>query len=484
MSRQSLGEMLQRRLLFVGLVAAGLLTPTLASAQSDLDEAYQKEFAHLEAQKRALKKRLKILENDRKQAVEEAERKRDHLQGELTALRQTRDDLKRQLRKLDERSKSNGQGPEILERTFKQASSTLADYPMEFQPPEEPGQYKGALPTLFVRGTDAIERSRSIRVGSGEFFLPDGTKTDGEIVRIGHVAAYGLSEDHAGALAPAGKGRLKLWDEPTADTARAVADGESPGTLETFLFESLDEEVDQKAEETWYQTVQNGGIVAWVIVGLGLLGVLMVLARAVTLAWTGSNARRVVREVTGQVADGQSSDALEYCEEASGAASRILSTALDNITRDRGEIEDLVSEAMMREAPRIERFGSAILVLAAVAPLLGLLGTVTGMIATFDIITEFGTGDPRMLSGGISEALITTQFGLAVAIPLLLVGNLLKGWAERIQSRLERGALRVVNLVELGTAESAEPEAAPSDVPTPESDGGDRDANSEALGAI
>ncbi|MFB6373636.1 MAG: MotA/TolQ/ExbB proton channel family protein, partial [Bradymonadaceae bacterium] len=316
------------------------------------------------------------------------------------------------------------------------------------------------------------------------FFLPDGTKTEGKIVRVGHVAAYGISKKHAGALAPAGKGRLKLWKKPTADTARAVADGKSPGTLETFLFESLDKEVEQKAEEGWYQTVNNGGVVAWVIVALGLLGVLMVLARAVTLGWVGSNARRVVRDVTQQVADGDYGDALAYCENARGAASRILGTALGNITRDREEIEDLVSEAMMREAPRIERFGAAILVLAAVAPLLGLLGTVTGMISTFDIITEFGTGDPRMLSGGISEALITTQFGLAVAIPLLLVGNLLKGWAERIQGRLERGALRVVNLVDLGTTESADPEAAPADVPTPESDGGDRDTNSEALGAI
>jgi biopolymer transport protein ExbB len=68
------------------------------------------------------------------------------------------------------------------------------------------------------------------------------------------------------------------------------------------------------------------------------------------------------------------------------------------------------------------------------------------MIATFDVITQFGTGDPQLLSGGISEALLTTQMGLAVAIPTLLIGNLLASWADRITSNLEVSALRMVNI--------------------------------------
>jgi biopolymer transport protein ExbB len=99
----------------------------------------------------------------------------------------------------------------------------------------------------------------------------------------------------------------------------------------------------------------------------------------------------------------------------------------------------------MHESGRLDRFGSVILVIAAVAPLLGLLGTVTGMIATFDIITEFGTGDPKLLSGGISIALVTTELGLIVAIPVLMVGNLLSGWAERIKDSMEHSALHVIN---------------------------------------
>ena len=86
------------------------------------------------------------------------------------------------------------------------------------------------------------------------------------------------------------------------------------------------------------------------------------------------------------------------------------------------------------------------MVIAAVAPLLGLLGTVTGMIGTFDVITQFGTGDPKMLSGGISEALVTTQMGLIVAIPMLLLGNLLGARATTLLDQVERGTMRLVNV--------------------------------------
>ena len=102
----------------------------------------------------------------------------------------------------------------------------------------------------------------------------------------------------------------------------------------------------------------------------------------------------------------------------------------------------------MNENRALDRFASFILVIAAVAPLLGLLGTVTGMIHTFDIITVHGTGDPKLLSGGISEALVTTMLGLIVAIPLILLGNLSNGWAENIKDSMEQSALHVVNLFE------------------------------------
>ncbi|MFW6415628.1 MAG: MotA/TolQ/ExbB proton channel family protein [Thermodesulfobacteriota bacterium] len=89
----------------------------------------------------------------------------------------------------------------------------------------------------------------------------------------------------------------------------------------------------------------------------------------------------------------------------------------------------------------IERSTGTILVLAAIAPLLGLLGTVAGMVTTFDVIAKFGTGDAKAMASGISEALLTTQTGLVVAVPGLVMGNFLKRRVESVKGRMERFCL-------------------------------------------
>ena len=138
-------------------------------------------------------------------------------------------------------------------------------------------------------------------------------------------------------------------------------------------------------------------------------------------------------------------EALEATKQLKGSTSRVVAAAVRNLDRDREHIEDIVAEQILHESSHLNRFGTFIIVIAAVSPLLGLLGTVTGMISTFDIITEFGTGDPKLLSSGISIALVTTEVGLAVAIPALIFGNLLSGWAESIKDDMEKAALHVMN---------------------------------------
>jgi biopolymer transport protein ExbB len=103
----------------------------------------------------------------------------------------------------------------------------------------------------------------------------------------------------------------------------------------------------------------------------------------------------------------------------------------------RGADEDLLREAILRAFAPASRGLSAIAILASIAPLLGLLGTVTGMIETFDAITLYGTGNPRPLAEGISEALITTQAGLIVALPTLLACNYLTRRTEKLRREAE-----------------------------------------------
>jgi biopolymer transport protein ExbB len=154
----------------------------------------------------------------------------------------------------------------------------------------------------------------------------------------------------------------------------------------------------------------------------------------------------VSEDVSTFVRKGLLDEAIARCASYKNATSRVLAATIRNLDRDREHLEDIISESILHENSYLDRFGSMIIIIAAVAPLLGLLGTVTGMISTFDIITEFGTGDPKLLSGGISEALVTTELGLIVAIPALIFGNLLSGWAENIKEDMEKAALSVTNL--------------------------------------
>jgi biopolymer transport protein ExbB len=113
----------------------------------------------------------------------------------------------------------------------------------------------------------------------------------------------------------------------------------------------------------------------------------------------------------------------------------------------REDMENALQEAILNEVPRLERFLSTLGMLATIAPLLGLLGTVTGMINTFHMITYYGTGDPRMMSSGISEALVTTMVGLVVAIPLMLAHTLISRRVESTIGQMEEKAVSFVNQV-------------------------------------
>jgi biopolymer transport protein ExbB len=125
----------------------------------------------------------------------------------------------------------------------------------------------------------------------------------------------------------------------------------------------------------------------------------------------------------------------------------VLKAGLGARGEERETLESVLQEAILKELPRLERFLPAINITGAIAPLLGLLGTVTGMISTFHVVTLYGTGDPRMMSGGISEALVTTELGLAVAIPIMLAHTFLSRRVEHIVGDMEEKAVALTNII-------------------------------------
>jgi len=163
------------------------------------------------------------------------------------------------------------------------------------------------------------------------------------------------------------------------------------------------------------ERIQQGGPVGYTIIGLGIFALLLGIARWVAVSITS-------RKVAAQ----KNSDRVNR----GNPLGRVLSVFEENRQADAETLELKLDEAVLRESSKIQRFMWIVKTVSVVAPLLGLLGTVTGMIKTFQAITLFGAGDPKMMAGGISEALVTTMLGLITAIPLVLLYDTLSNGAR------------------------------------------------------
>lgn len=431
-----------------------------------LDAAYQKEFAYLLAEKEALQQRLGAEKGRASSALTTARRELDQLQGKLVRLQTQAENDEEALRDIERSAQVALEGEEMVSNAVFQARSSLERPGYELAEAEADTLQAQApvLGAAFAEGISRIQQGRSVWKGSGLYFLQDGTQVQGDVLYIGNVASYGLSNAGSGSLKPVGQQRLQLWREGGRSTADAVKGGALPDTLGIFLYESTKKAIVEAPEKTWAGYVEAGGPAGLVIILLGLLAIILVIARSISLALVGGSGQAFIEKVAAELRAGRADAALALAKTGRGAIGRVAQSIVANFARPREELEDVVGEAILTEQPKVDRFSTAILVIAAVAPLMGLLGTVTGMIATFDIITEFGTGDPRKLSGGISEALVTTQLGLIVAIPALLVGNVLSSWGNGVMARIERSALHLLNVPKV-------------DAPPPELDGEDDESD-------
>jgi|TARA_B100001250_G_scaffold63830_1_gene50260 biopolymer transport protein ExbB len=177
------------------------------------------------------------------------------------------------------------------------------------------------------------------------------------------------------------------------------------------------------------ERIGQGGIVGYVIITLGLLGLLLSLERLYSLTMAG-------RRVAAQLKQSTPTD--------DNALGRVLMVYDKNKNADTETLELKLGEAILKETPALQRGILFIKVISVVAPLMGLLGTVTGMINTFQAITLFGTGDPKTMAGGISQALVTTVLGLTVAIPTVLLHTLVSGRSKSITQVLQEQSAGLV----------------------------------------
>ena len=177
------------------------------------------------------------------------------------------------------------------------------------------------------------------------------------------------------------------------------------------------------------ERVDQGGIVGYCIIGLGLIGLLIALWRWVVLT---SAARLVSAQLKASSAN------------PNNPLGRVLAAYEQHKNADTETIELKLSEAALKEMPALTKGLLFIKIISVVAPLMGLLGTVTGMIKTFQVITLYGAGDPKLMAGGISQALVTTVLGLVVAIPMVLIHTVVSGQSRKIINILHSQSAGIV----------------------------------------
>jgi biopolymer transport protein ExbB len=255
---------------------------------------------------------------------------------------------------------------------------------------------------------------------------PDGSRAETNVLRIGPFTAL-TSEGHYlnyenGVLqqlpVQPDSGVITQARDFMAGQGNVVVVDPSRGNLLALLAQTPD----LKAR------IAQGGLVGYIILSLGGIGLLVALWKLMTTIIVELSVRKQLR----QPQQAHSNNPL----------GRVMQAGESGRTTDETELR--VDEALLKEAPILERGLTLLKLVAAVAPLLGLLGTVTGMIGTFQSITLFGTGDPKLMAGGISQALMTTVLGLCVAIPLLFCHSLLAARSRRLLQLLQQKGLALL----------------------------------------
>ena len=289
---------------------------------------------------------------------------------------------------------------------------------------------------------------------AGKAELTDGTIVDGNYAIIGPIGMFSDSATSAGLVSInplsagneiAGSKLEKITSKPFApepQMADVTTSGEGTLFLDTKLGQALDI---RNLSETVPEHIKKGGLVMWPILIIAAAGFLISIFKAFEISMVKKGKIKDLEVILDHLHSDRPDDALAYARGIKGPVGEMLVAALEHIDADEDLIEEILYERMLSTQPKLERFLPFIAVTAATAPLLGLLGTVTGMINTFKLITIFGTGDATQLSSGISEALITTEFGLIIAIPTLIAHALLSRMSKGVLGSMERTAVGLVN---------------------------------------
>jgi biopolymer transport protein ExbB len=327
---------------------------------------------------------------------------------------------------------------------------------------------------IFIEQTalveSSIDRLQSVVGGaafSGTAAGEDGLVKQGEFMLVGPIALFAANDGSLSGIAEQRLGSLEPTVLPFADPANAIMIASAVGGKGgVFPFDpSLgNARKIEETNETFKEHIQKGGMVAYVILGMFALCVVIAVIKWIQLSLIPKPSEKAVRPVLRAMLVNDFETASAEIKKIKGPTGAMLSVGIEHIDEPKDLVEEVMYEEMLTTRMKVTKLTPVLNICASTAPLMGLLGTVTGIINTFKLITVFGSGDVKTLSGGISEALITTELGLVVAISALVLSAFLTRKAKSITDNMEQIAILFMNRATRSVDETPEAEEVVADL--------------------
>jgi len=276
----------------------------------------------------------------------------------------------------------------------------------------------------------------------------NGIENEGRFAAFGPIAYFTAQQDGPAGLAVTqfGAAQPGVYDRFAETVPPAIREIAAGGSAVVPLDVTSGDAIKvQEAKATLPEHLKKGGFVMVPLLVVAVAAILLALWKTIELAGVKVQPGEQIDAIVQAVRDGDIAKARALAGQIRPPLRSLVEEAIEHHDSPRDHLEEIMHEHVLTSLPWLERNLGALAVLGGIAPLLGLLGTVTGMIHTFQLVTIFGSGDAKLLSGGISEALVTTETGLAIAIPVLLVHAFLARRARSIVGALECMAVSIVN---------------------------------------
>ncbi|SDU32215.1 MotA/TolQ/ExbB proton channel family protein [Desulfobacula phenolica] len=415
----------------------------------------QDQLTYIKSNKQALKKAIAQLKTN----ITNLKAENKQIQTHITELKLEEDRLKQELEKT---SGVNREFSGFVRSNAKDLKALLLE---SLQSGLTPGRHNFLEPVILqekfpsmddVRKLvhnlfDEIHTTGQVTLTKGLMVDRQGKEQEAKLLILGNFTGIYLLDKEAGFLLYSDQSQRyfalsKLPSSRITNNITAYMQGKSDNV---YMDVSKGGAIRQLAHQlNLMEQVPKGGAIVWPILIILVIAVLILIERVFFFTQRRTHPEQLMKTIRKMIMADDWKGCRKFLESKNKKLlPQVLLTAMAFKDQTRQDMENALQEAILGQIPKIERFLSTLGMLAAIAPLLGLLGTVTGMINTFHVITYYGTGDPRMMSGGISEALVTTMLGLSVAIPIMLAHTFLSRRVETQISRMEEKSVAFVNLV-------------------------------------